>query len=65
MEADASGAIKSQVLNLSLTLQEGRLLLIDSSTGERLLRFHEERELRLKAEAENEKLRQELKKRKG
>ncbi|MBI3202088.1 MAG: Uma2 family endonuclease [Myxococcales bacterium] len=71
-EPDEHGVFESKVLGLFLKLEDLRLRMIDVVTGEALLRpeqleraRREEREARLAAEAEVERLRAELAKREG
>lgn len=71
-EPDEQGVFESKVLGLFLKLEDLRLRMTDVVTGEALLRpeqleraRREEREARLAAEAEVERLRAELAKREG
>jgi len=79
LEPDAKGFLTSRRLGLRMKLEQNGIALFDTTSGQRLFRPHEiealakqegeraqhEREGRLKAEAELEKLRQQLKKRNG
>jgi len=64
IEPESGGVLLSRKLALRMKLEDSGLVLIDAASGERLLRPLEERASRLKAEAEIERLRAELKKRK-
>ena len=59
---EAAGAVRgySPTLGLSLSLDDDRLRLLDSTAGNCALSVIEEREARLAAEAENRQLRQQL-----
>jgi Uma2 family endonuclease len=60
MPPGGQGALASQELGLELRIEEGRLRLVDSATGERLLTPAEVQAARRAAEAEVERLRAEL-----
>jgi Uma2 family endonuclease len=60
MPPGSAGELVSQVLGLELRLEEGRLRVINSSTGDRLLTPAEAQAARRVAEAELERLRAEL-----
>lgn len=60
MTPDSSSALQSERLGLTLYLEQGHLQLVDTQSGERLLRPVEVRALRRAAEAEAARLRAEL-----